>query len=67
VPRTDEISPAGPPHPSARRRARRLRSGSSIGGYRTVPGSTMYEPYRQVMWLSGVLDAAQRAEMEQPE
>lgn len=31
--------------------------------YRTVPGSTMYEPYRQVMRLSGVLDAAQRAEM----
>ncbi|HSQ69135.1 MAG TPA: hypothetical protein VLM41_03550 [Steroidobacteraceae bacterium] len=31
--------------------------------YRTVPGSTMYEPYRQVMRLSGMLDAAQRAEM----
>lgn len=31
--------------------------------YRTVPGSTMYESYRQVMRLSGMLDAAQRAEM----
>jgi len=31
--------------------------------YRTVSGSTMYESYRQVMRLSGMLDAAQRAEM----
>lgn len=31
--------------------------------HRTVPGSTMYESYRQVMRLSGMLDAAQRAEM----
>lgn len=31
--------------------------------YRTVPGSRMYEPYKQTMRMSGVLDARQEADM----
>jgi hypothetical protein len=31
--------------------------------YRTVPGSRMYEPYKQTMRMAGVLDARQEAEM----
>jgi hypothetical protein len=31
--------------------------------YRTVPGSRMYESYRQVMKISGMMDPAQEAEM----
>ncbi len=31
--------------------------------YRTVSGSRMYEPYRQVMRMSGVMDAEQQAQM----
>jgi len=31
--------------------------------YRTVPGSMLYEPYRQVMRLRGIMSEAQRAEM----
>jgi len=33
--------------------------------YRIVPGSKMYEPYKQVMKISGMLDAAQEAEMRE--
>lgn len=33
--------------------------------YRNVPGSKMYESYKQVMKISGMLDAAQEAEMHQ--
>lgn len=31
--------------------------------YRTVPGSRMFEPYKQTMRMSGVMDARQEAEM----
>lgn len=33
--------------------------------YRTVPGSALYEPYRQVVKMSGMMDAAQEAEMRE--
>jgi hypothetical protein len=33
--------------------------------YRTVPGSNMYEPYKQVMKISGMMDAAQEAKMRE--
>lgn len=33
--------------------------------YRTVPGSRMYEPYRQVMRMSGVMTPEQQAELQQ--
>lgn len=33
--------------------------------YRQVPGSRMYEPYRQVVRIAGALNAEQRREMEQ--
>lgn len=33
--------------------------------YRIVPGSKMYEPYKQVMKISGMMDAAQEAEMHE--
>lgn len=33
--------------------------------YRIVPGSKMYEPYKQVMKISGMMDAAQEAEMRE--
>jgi hypothetical protein len=33
--------------------------------YRTVPGSRMYESYRQVMKISGMMDPAQEAEMRE--
>jgi hypothetical protein len=35
--------------------------------YREVPGSNMYEPFRQVVRIAGVLNAEQRREMEQAE
>jgi hypothetical protein len=31
--------------------------------YRTVPGTTLYEPYREVMRMGGMLTPAQQAEM----
>ncbi len=33
--------------------------------YRDVPGSRMYEPYRQTMKISGMMDAGQEAQMEE--
>ena len=33
--------------------------------YRTVPGSRMYEPYRQVMRMSGVMTAEQQKELQE--
>lgn len=33
--------------------------------YRTVPGSNMFESYKQVMKISGMMDAAQEAEMRE--
>jgi peptidoglycan hydrolase-like protein with peptidoglycan-binding domain len=32
--------------------------------YRLVPGSNLYEPHRRVMKISGMMDAAQQAEMQ---
>jgi peptidoglycan hydrolase-like protein with peptidoglycan-binding domain len=36
---------------------------SLMTDYRTVPGSSMYESYKQTMKISGMMDAAQEAEM----
>jgi hypothetical protein len=33
--------------------------------YRTVPGSKMYEPYKRVMRMTGVMDPKQQKEMEE--
>jgi len=33
--------------------------------YRTVPGSNMYEPYKRTTKISGLMDAAQEAEMRE--
>jgi hypothetical protein len=33
--------------------------------YRAVPGSNMYESYKQIMKISGMMDAAQEAEMRE--
>jgi hypothetical protein len=33
--------------------------------YRTVPGGNMYEPYKRVMRMAGVMDAKQQKEMQQ--
>ncbi|NBC22213.1 MAG: hypothetical protein GVY21_01920 [Gammaproteobacteria bacterium] len=35
------------------------------GDYRSVPGSSLYEPYRQVVKMEGMMDPAQQAEMRE--
>lgn len=35
--------------------------------YRNVPDSTLYEPYRQVLRVGGMMDAEQQAELEESE
>jgi hypothetical protein len=38
---------------------------TELKDYKTVPGTSLYEPYREIMRVGGVMDAKQQAEMQE--